>query len=117
MKLSNQQIDALALELRNNLIKPIREFNAKIYESEEYINFEKENEDCKTLEAIRIKNNIDTSYQWTQMYGILKDTAFKSKLKTYDAMSYDIIRREIILSTIDSSDLESLISKVSAKFQ
>ena len=117
MKLSNQQIDALALQLRDTLIKPIREFNAKIYESEEYINFEKENEDCKAIEAIRVKNNIDTSYQWTQISGILKTNAFKSKLKTYDAVSYDNVHREIILSTIDTTDLESLISKVSAKFQ
>lgn len=121
MKLSNQQVKALAEKIKNELIiikvNPIKEFNISIYDSEEYKNFINNDPDCLYLEELYKRINNSSKYHYEQIQSLIKNKFFESKFKKVQLIDENSIMNEIHLATIDSNDLTQLIEKVTEKFK
>ena len=121
MKLTNQQIEALASRIQSELLKPFLDFNSSIKNSKEYKNFIIENKDCKELQKIceKYPKNSDRYTPLEQIKGVqeeIKYLYFKDKFKAVPSISRSSIEQEIILGTIDCEGLDKLIETVKSKF-
>lgn len=114
IKLSNQQIAALTNKIIEELTAPINEHNQKVYDSQEYKNFYDTDTDCLLYKQLDAKYNLN--YPDSDLRKI-RQSAFKHQLKSTDHISRYQIESEIVLATIDASDLQTLIETVSKKFQ
>jgi len=119
MKLSNAQVAALANKIvchyRETVVAPLVKKNEEIKKSDEYVNFEKNDPDCKIISEL-IKKYDTASYKGNDLIAAIKTKFFESRLEKINVISCDFVEQEIHLQTIDSNDLETLIAKVSAKF-
>ena len=123
MKLSNQQVSALANKICREVLDPINEYNDSLRNSEEYKNFIKEDKDCKKLQEIadkypneskRYRSCVSDNIYSAQIE--IKELYFDSKFKKRPNISIDMIEQEIILGTIDCEGLDDLIAKIKDKF-
>lgn len=125
MKLTNQQVSALANKIKEEIVQPFKDYNENIYNSKEYKNFISEDKDCKELLKIankypsknpsRYNSSSVESYIKNAMSEI-KDYYFDDKLKKVPCISLDDLEQEIILGTIDCEGLDKLIETVKSKF-
>lgn len=114
IKLSNSQIDALCRKIKNDILAPAKEHNKAIRESEEYKNFYDTNADCLTLKALDAKYHM--SYVSSELSKV-REYHFKDKYKEEPYIKDQDIETEVLLATIDASDLQALIETVSKKFK
>lgn len=114
IKLSNLQIGALAHKIKDEINTPIDSHNQKVYDSPEYKNFFTTNEECILLNQMSDKYNF--SYLNSNLDAIRR-FHFKELLIEKKYINIDTVEREIILATIDATDMESLIAAVSLKFK
>ena len=119
-KLSKEQIKAIANRIIANhiatKIKPIVEFNHNINNSEEYVNFFLQNEDCIILNRIESESKL-SSYHFDNIRNDIKGQYFRTKYKPIPCkLEQENVIDEIYLATIDAKDMESLIKIVSEKF-
>ena len=119
MKLSNAQVAALAnkivFQYKETVIEPLQEKNREVQESDEYVNFEKNDAECQAIIKIAEKYKTD-KYYWQNITNAIKSKAFEGRFVKINPLSLSIVEQEIHLQTIDAADLDTLIAKVSAKF-
>ena len=116
MKLSKQQIEAIASKIKKNVVEPINQHNDDIRNSVEYTDFESINKDCVKIRSLLDNYNVD--YQINQIISKIKSDYFKDKLISPPSFGYnncDIIN-DIILGTIEYDNLEELINNLSEKY-
>ena len=129
MKLTNQQVSALANKIKEEIVQPFKDYNENIYNSKEYKNFISEDKDCKEL--LKIANKYPSKYpsknpsrynsSCVESYiknamSEIKDYYFDDKLKKVPSISLGDLEQEIILGTIDCEGLDKLIETVKSKF-
>ena len=125
MKLTNQQVTALASKIKEEIIQPFKDYNENIYNSKEYQNFISEDKDCKEL--LKIANKYPTKnpsrYSSSSVeneirsaMNEIKDYYFDDKLKKVPYINLSSVEDEIILGTIDCEGLDKLIETVKSKF-
>jgi len=119
MKLTNQQVNALASKIKTELIAqhctPINIANKAIMESNEYVEFTETNSDCVTIKNLRNKYNF-SKYDTDRMINQIKDNFFRSQFKEVPSFSLNAIIDEIHLATIEIQNIDELVTKVAAKF-
>lgn len=115
MKLSNQQIDALASKIRKEIIAPAYKFNEEVKNSDEYKNFAENDPDCILLTAMLEKYHLD-SYDIRSSISTIKNAKFENYFKSAPHASLQEIRDEIVLETIEATNLDELITKITTKF-
>jgi len=116
MKLSKQQVEAIASKIVRQVVDPINKHNNEVKLSKEYIDFESTNKDC--IEINRICKEYDDTYHSRQIAQKIKDTYFKDRFIKSPSFGYnnvDIIN-DIILGTIEYDNLDELINKLSEKY-
>lgn len=120
IKLSNQQVLALAGKIKEELVAikvtPIKEANEVIYVSDAYVNFKTRNEDCITLKALEEKYDL-SNYDIERMCGIIRREFFKSQFQIVPNIDTEAIIQEIHLATIEASDLNSMIQAITEKLK
>lgn len=120
MKLNNVQLDALTSKIVKELDEEIngeaKNFNDNLNKSTEYIDFDKDNDDIKTIISIKKKYKLDPYHIDTVMRQI-KSTHFNKKLKQIKYIDYSTIKQSIILSTIELENIDEIISKIKAEFK
>ena len=116
MKLSKQQVEAIASKIKKNVVEPINRHNDNIKNSFEYVEFEKLNKDCLKLKELLSIYNAD--YQLNQIICKIKSDYFKDKLILLPNFGYDNcdIINDIIIGTIEYENLEELINGLSKKY-
>lgn len=116
MKLSKQQIEAIASKIKKNVVEPVNQHNNEIRNSVEYTEFENLNKDCIKLRALLGSYSVD--YQINQIISKIKNEYFKDRFLPTPSFGYnneDIVN-DIILGTIEYDNLEELINNLSAKY-
>lgn len=116
MKLSKQQIEAIASKIKKNVVEPINQHNKDIRDSVEYTDFEVVNKDCVSLRILLDKYSVD--YQINQIISKIKNEYFKDRFLPTPNFGYnneDIIN-DIILGTIEYDNLNELIDNLSKKY-
>lgn len=116
MKLSNQQIDALASKIRKEIVAPAQKTNDELRNAKEYTTFTETDKDCITLVQLQEKYDLETYYTKSSLERI-KSKHFKNYFKSVPCVSVDEIRDEIILETIEATNLDELITKITEKFK
>jgi len=116
MKLSKQQVEAIASKIKKNVVKPINQHNNDIRNLVEYTDFENLNKDCVKLKALLANYGVD--YQINQIISKIKNDYFKDKLISPPNFGYDNcdIINDIIIGTIEYENLEELINSLSEKY-
>ena len=116
MKLSKQQIEAIASKIKKNVVEPINQHNNEIRNSVEYTDFENINKDCLKLKSLLA--NYDVNYQINQIISKIKSDYFKDKLISPPSFGYDNVDiiNDIILGTIEYDNLDELINNLSKKY-
>ena len=114
LKLTKDQISALARTIRAEITEPITEHNARIRASEEYVNFEEENEDCIAL--TRIAEKCDILQYASGLISIIKRKYFENKLMCTN-ISLEKIEDSITLKTIEYDNIQDIINSVKSKFE
>lgn len=116
MKLSKQQVEAIASRVRKNVIDPINKYNNAIRNSAHYINFENVDRDCIELKALLDRHEV--SYQVNQIISKIKSDYFKDKFIQPPSFGYDNIDiiNDIVLGTIEHDNLDELISSLTEKY-
>ena len=116
MKLSKQQVEAIASKIKKNVVEPINQHNNEIRNSVEYTEFENSNKDCLKLKSLLA--NYDVNYHVNQIISKIKNDYFKDKFISIPNFGYDNcdIINDIILGTIEYDNLEELINNLSAKY-
>ncbi len=116
MKLSKQQVEAIASKIKKNLVDPINYYNSEIRNSNEYTDFESTNKDC--IEINRICEKHDDTYYSRQIISKIKNKYFENVLRPLPSFGYDNsdIINDIILGTIEYDNLDELIGKLSEKY-
>ena len=115
LKLTKDQISALARTIRSEITEPAAEHNARIRASEEYINFEEENEDCIAIRIIAEKYDV-TQYA-SGFISIIKRKYFEDKFISTANISIEKIEDSITLKTIECDNIQDIISSVKSKFE
>lgn len=115
MKLSNQQIDALASKIRKEITTPAYKFNEEVRKTEEYKTFTETDKDCIIIKQLQEKYGLESYYTNTSIDRI-KNDYFKNSFKRIPEVSLGEIRDEIVLETIEATNLDELITKITAKF-
>ena len=116
MKLSKQQVEAIASKIKKQVVDPINHYNSEIENSKEYIDFETTNKDCIAINKICEKH--DDTYYSRQIISKIKNKYFKDRFLSTPNFGYnneDIIN-DIILGTIEYDNLDELINNLSAKY-
>lgn len=116
MKLSKQQVEAIASKIKKNVVEPINQHNNEIRNSVEYTEFENLNKDCIKLRALL--GSYDVDYHVNQIISKIKNDYFKEKFistPSFGRDNCDIIN-DIILGTIEYDNLEELINNLSEKY-
>lgn len=120
IKLSNQQVNALALKIKDDFeekyILPVRKANKAIKESDAYINFFKTNKECVTITNITKDLEGSTKNYGRYICEEIREREFEKAFKTEPYIKLEKIEQEIHLATIDAVDLQSLIVLVSSTF-
>ena len=116
MKLSKQQVEAIASKIKKNVVEPINQHNNAIRNSVEYTDFENINKDCIKLKALLA--NYEVNYQVNQIISKIKNDYFKDKLISPPNFGYDNVDiiNDIILGTIEYDNLDELINSLSEKY-
>lgn len=114
LKLTKDQIAALARTIRIEITEPIVEHNAKVKNSDEFRNFEEENEDCIILNKIADKYRIPGYV--ANMISSMKKVHFEDKLKDASGVSLERIEDTITLKTIECDNIQEVIEAVKSKF-
>ena len=83
MKLSKQQVEAIAAKIKKNVVEPINQHNNAIRNSVEYTDFENINKDCLKLKELLADKNVD--YQINQIISKIKNDYFN--LVSHDHIS------------------------------
>ena len=116
MKLSKQQIEAIASKIKKNITDPINQHNNAIRSSTEYINFENTDKDCIAINNICEKYG--ENYYSKQIVSKIKDKHFNDifiKLPVFGRDNIDLIN-DIVLGTIEYDNLDELINNLSKKY-
>ena len=116
MKLSKQQVEAIASKIKKQVVDPINNYNREIRNSKEYIDFETTNKDCIAINKIGEK--YDETYYSRQIISKIKNEYFENVLMPLPSFGYDNsdIINDIILGTIEYDNLDELINNLSAKY-
>ena len=116
MKLSKQQVEAIAAKIKKNVVDPINQQNNIIKNSKEYTDFEITNKDC--IEINRICEKYDDTYYSRQIISKIKNKYFENVLMPLPSFGYDNsdIINDIILGTIEYDNLDELINSLSEKY-
>ena len=116
MKLSKQQVEAIAAKIKTNITRPINIHNAEIRNLAEYTNFENINKDCVKLKALLADYSVD--YQINQIISKIKNDYFKDRFLPTPNFGYDNVDiiNDIILGTIEYDNLDELINSLSEKY-
>jgi hypothetical protein len=121
MKLNKIQIQAISKKIETELFDCIKKNNDTIINSNEYVNFYKKDKIC--IQIIKlfpncIKENLAYGYEDYHASMLIKcrrDAFFKNKFKS---RHYGIreIENELIMSSIEVSNLQELIDNIKSKF-
>ena len=116
MKLSKQQVEAIAAKIKKNVVDPINQRNNEVRNSVEYIEFENLNDDCIKLRALLNKYSVD--YHVNQIISKIKNDYFKDRFLPTPNFGYDNVDiiNDIILGTIEYDNLDELINNLAAKY-
>lgn len=116
MKLSKQQVEAIAFKIKENIVDPINKHNSEIRNSVEYIDFENSNEDCLKLKALLA--NYDVNHYMNQIIIKIKNDYFKHKFLSVPNFGRNDcnITNDIILEAIEYDNLDELINNISKKY-
>ena len=116
MKLSKQQVEAIASKIKKQVVDPINYYNSEIKNSKEYIDFETTNKDCIAINKICEKH--DDTYYSRQIISKIKNKYFENMFMPLPSFGYDNcdIINDIILGTIEYDNLDELIGKLSEKY-
>ena len=116
MKLSKQQVEAIAAKIKKNVVDPINQHNNAIRNSVEYIDFENLNKDCIKLRVLLDKYSVN--YQVNQIISKIKSDYFKDRFLSTPNFGYDNVDiiNDIILGTIEYDNLDELINSLSEKY-
>ena len=116
MKLSKQQVEAIAAKIKKNVVEPINQHNNEVRNSVEYTDFENINKDCLKLKALLA--NYEVSYQINQIISKIKNDYFKDRFISTPNFGYDNVDiiNDIILGTIEYDNLDELINSLSEKY-
>ena len=116
MKLSKQQVEAIASKIKKNVVEPISQHNNDIRNSVEYTDFENIDEKCIKLKELLAGHGVD--YQIHQIISKIKTDHFKDKLVSTPNFGYDNVDiiNDIILGTIEYDNLDELINSLSEKY-
>jgi len=116
IKLNKEQIQALARKIKSEIVNPITEYNDTIRKSSEFVNFAKENKDCKAIEEIFRRNGIE-QYDLNNAQNRIRNKYFCTKFKREPSINLDSLYDTITLESIWCEDLNSLIATVSEKYR
>ena len=116
MKLSKQQVEAIASKIKKQVVDPINHYNSEIRNSKEYIDFETTNKDCIKLKTLLANYSVD--YKINQIISKIKNDYFKDRFISTPNFGYDNIDiiNDIILGTIEYDNLDELINSLSEKY-
>ena len=116
MKLSKQQVEAIASKIKKQVVDPINHYNSEIRNSKEYINFENTNKDIIALKKLCEKHNVE--YHANQIISSIKKEHFKDSFMPLPEFGYNncTITNDIILGTIEYDNLDELINNLAAKY-
>ena len=116
MKLSKQQVEAIASKIKKNVVEPINQHNNAIRNSVEYTDFENINEKCIKIKNLLSGHGVD--YQLNQIICKIKNDYFKDILISPPNFGYDNVDiiNDIILGTIEYDNLDELINSLSEKY-
>lgn len=133
MKLTNQQINALASKIYNEIRSEVRKYNDTLQTDEKFIEWRRSNEDIEEIlkDAIIACSNVVNNPQFEIIanyhfetiaeYG-LKDIEYKMKrifektLILKDYPTENTLKNDIILSTIECDNLEDMIEAIKKKY-
>ena len=119
MKLSNQQISALAKNIADEIKAPIGEFNKQVLNSVEYLEFDKIDKTCIELKLLFLGNSSkQVNSLINSMCNQLRNDHFESILLRSPDFGYDNhkIQNDIILKTIEVENLQELIESIKLKY-
>lgn len=133
MKLTNQQVNALTSKIYNEIRSEVKKYNDTLQTDEKFIEWRRSNEDIEQIlkDAIiacsNVVNNpqfeIIANYHFETIAGYgLKDIEYKMKRifeKTIALKDYPtqiMLKNDIILSTIECDDLDSIIENIKSKY-
>ena len=133
MKLTTQQINALASKIYNEIKEEVNNYNESL-KSEEAFNkwkiknpkykqlLEKAVTVCKAvtdcnIEGYTVDYNLSNIASWTEKdINIELKDIFEATLDLKDYPVSDILKNEIILSTIECDNLDDLINNIKKKY-
>lgn len=116
MKLTKMQVSALADKIINEIKQPIIDSNKAIKESKAYKEFDKR-KDCQTIIKLLSRKGVNSEAHYVRnLINDMRDNHFADKVKTIPYISRSSIENEIIVSTIEHDDLDSLIQSIKDKY-
>ena len=120
MKLSKILVDALASKIHSEIQAENKSINQAIRNSSEYVYFFKKNKKCIALiklfpDCLTEDDNIN--YSARKLMEHIRSKHFNDRLKNINYKSLDDIKNEILISSIESSDLDSLVESIKLKFK
>jgi hypothetical protein len=115
-RLTKMQVKALASRIIEEIKQPIRDHNNKIKESKAYIQFSERKDMQKIVNlSMKYKMEGDNGKIWRYIEE-LRSTYFADKLIKIPYLSFFEIENDIIVSTIECDNLDSLIESIKQKY-
>ena len=120
MKLSKMLVDALASRIYNEIQIENKSVNQAIRNSNEYVDFFKKDKKCIALiklfpDCLTEDDNIN--YSARKLMEHIRSKHFDGRFKNMSYKGLDDIKNEILISSIESSDLDSLVESIKLKFK
>lgn len=116
MKLTKMQVSALADKIIDEIKQPIIDNNKNVKESKTYRQFW-ERKDVQKVCEIAVNYGMDTqNYEVKRFVDQMMDGYFSNKIKPIPYINKSFIESDIIVSTIEHDDLNSLIESIKLKY-
>jgi len=133
MKLTNQQITALATKLYREVNLKINKYNENLNSDKEFEKWEKKNSNYRVLynnavnacKAIIVNDELklfcdyyinSVSKKSTEEIDQIVRTVYRRGLPLKQGIGLDTIKEDIVIETIDSENVDEMLEKITSKY-